>query len=144
MKKYIILFLTLLCLFGLAACSKGKEEPYVVNTFEATPVELIEEYVNDNKEITTTAYYEMSDGTWRTDEYTYRYKLVVTGRLRNAVADITYVILSNREDITFEQAWKASGLSSILQKSLNYFFHNFYSFVGKSKKDRREIGRVYE
>lgn len=118
MKKYIILFLTLLCLFGLAACSKGKEEPYVVNTFEATPVELIEEYVNDNKEITTTAYYEMSDGTWRTDEYTYRYKLVVTGRLRNAVADITYVILSNREDITFEQAWKASGLSSILQKKL--------------------------
>ena len=30
----------------------------------------------------------------------------------NAVKDSTYIYLSNKEDITFEQAWKASGLSS--------------------------------
>ena len=42
-------------------------------------------------------YSEMSDGTWR---------------LSNAVKDSTYIYLSNIEDITFEQAWKASGLSS--------------------------------
>ena len=34
------------------------------------------------------------------------------GRLSNAVKDSTYIYLSNIEDITFEQAWKASGLSS--------------------------------
>ena len=39
----------------------------------------------------------------------------MTGRLHNAVNDITYTILSNREEITFDQAWKASGLSSNLE-----------------------------
>ena len=43
--------------------------------------------------------------------YTYKYRMEVTGRLNNAVEDTTYVILSNIENITFEQAWKASGLS---------------------------------
>ena len=61
-----------------------------------------------------TTYYEMSDGTWKTDDHTYQYKLVITGSLNNAVKDTTYTILSNAEDITFEQAWKASGLSSNL------------------------------
>ena len=43
--------------------------------------------------------------------YTYKYRMEVTGRLNNAVEDTTYVILSNIENITFEQAWTASGLS---------------------------------
>ena len=30
----------------------------------------------------------------------------------NAVADTTFIYLSNIEDITFEQAWKAAGISS--------------------------------
>ena len=47
--------------------------------------------------------------------YTYKYRLEVTGRLNNAVEDTTYVILSNIENITFEQAWKASGLSSNIE-----------------------------
>ena len=46
------------------------------------------------------------------DGHTYQYKLVLTGRLHNAVQDITYTFLSNLEEITFEQAWKASGLGS--------------------------------
>lgn len=44
--------------------------------------------------------------------YTYKYRLEVTGRLNNAAVSTTYVILSNIENIPFEQAWKASGLSS--------------------------------
>ena len=54
----------------------------------------------------------MNDGTWRTDDYAYTYRLVITGRLNNAEKDITYTILSNIENISFEQAWKASGFSS--------------------------------
>ena len=46
--------------------------------------------------------------------YKYKYRLEITGRLNNAVNDITYVVLSNLENITFEQMWKASGLSSNL------------------------------
>ena len=38
--------------------------------------------------------------------------LELTGRMHAAVKDSTYIILSNTDDITFDQAWKASGLSS--------------------------------
>lgn len=55
---------------------------------------------------------EMSDGTWQCDGHIYKYRLEISGRLSNAVKDSTYIYLSNIEDITFEQAWKASGLSS--------------------------------
>ena len=97
--------------------SKAKDErkplskPSIVNTVEKTPQELIE----DAEEVITTTYYEMSDGTWKTDGHTYQHKLVISGRLNNAVRDITYTILSNVENITFEQAWKASGLSSNIE-----------------------------
>ncbi|MBQ5316973.1 MAG: immunogenic protein [Oscillospiraceae bacterium] len=57
-------------------------------------------------------YYEMNDGSWTCEGHTYKYRLEITGRLHNAVRDTTYVYLSNIPDITFEQAWKAGGLSS--------------------------------
>ena len=53
-----------------------------------------------------------TDGTWSCDGYTYQYRLEIKGRLNNAVQDSEYVYLSNIPEITFEQAWKASGLSS--------------------------------
>ena len=58
-------------------------------------------------------YYKLDDGSWKSGDYTYKYRLVLTGRLNNAVKDSGYVVLSNTKDITFEQAWKASGLSCI-------------------------------
>ena len=57
-------------------------------------------------------YYKLRNDTWRTDGRNYRYRLEITGRLHNAAADSTFVYLSNLETISFEQAWKASGLSS--------------------------------
>ena len=84
----------------------------MVNTFTETPEELITERIEQGEEVTTQTYYELSDGTWKTDDCAYQYRLVVTGRLHNAVKDTTYTILSNIEEITFDQAWKASGLSS--------------------------------
>lgn len=104
----------LICIFGLPGCSQKQPEPYAVNTFEETPSELVEEYLDDEKVVTTTEYYEMSDGTWQSGGHTYQYRLEITGRLNSAARDSTYVILSNRDDITFEQAWKASGLSSLM------------------------------
>lgn len=67
------------------------------------------------EKIQTTAirsYSEMSDGIWECNGYIYKYRLEITGRMPNAVNDSTYVYLSNLEEITFEQAWKASGLCS--------------------------------
>ena len=90
----------------------------VINTYKVTNSELSEEYFANDKLVTMVRYYEMSDGTWKTDTNTYKYRLEITGRLNGAVKDSTYVYLSNIEEITFEQAWKAAGLSS---NSEDYF-----------------------
>lgn len=91
------------------------------------PRELIEEYLAEQKVFTTGTYYGMSDGTWKTDEYAYPHMLEITGRLPGAQRDSTYVILSSRDDITFEEAWKASGLSSNTE---DYFRREDAVFVG--------------
>ena len=103
-SQVTLITLMLLSLFG---CSQ--KEPSVVKTYEVTDSELT--FENDEL-VTMVKYYEMSDGTWKTDDYTYQYILEVTGRMNNADKDSTFVFLSNIKDITFEQAWKASGLSS--------------------------------
>ena len=60
-----------------------------------------------------TTYYELSDGTWQIDDMIYQYKIEVSGTMPNAAKESTFVYLSNLEEITFEQAWKAAGLSSL-------------------------------
>ena len=57
-------------------------------------------------------YCEMADGTWTCDGYAYKYRLEITGRMNDAAKDSTFVYLSNLEEIPFERAWKAAGLSS--------------------------------
>ena len=57
-------------------------------------------------------YTKNSDGTWQVNGLTYKYKLEISGRMPNAAVDSTFVYLSNLESISFEQAWKAAGLSS--------------------------------
>lgn len=93
MKKKIACLLTLACLLGLPGC--GKED-------------RIENTIAGNLK----TYYEMSDGTWQCGGHFYQYRLEITGRLNNAACDTTFVYLSNLETISFDQAWKASGLSS--------------------------------
>ena len=99
--------------FEIVDISYG-EVPDVVKTYDATPEDKISEYIKNGELCYSSTHYEMSDGTWKVKElpYTYKYRLELTGRMHNAVKDSTYIILSNRNDITFEQAWKASGLSS--------------------------------
>lgn len=111
MKRAVMIASAVIFLLGAVGCSSSKDLK-IMNTFEPTPSNLIEGYVESSKEVTIIKYYELSDGTWKTDRYFYKYRLAITGRQSNAVKDITYTILSNSEDITFEQAWKASGLSS--------------------------------
>lgn len=110
MKRIIRMTMLTFILLSLFGCSKN--EPSVVKTYEVTDSGLTDEYWDNNKLVTMVKYYEMSDGTWKTDNYKYQYRLEITGRMNNAVKDSTYVFLSNKKDITFEQAWKASGLSS--------------------------------
>ncbi len=110
MKRILRITLIALLLLSLFGCSP--QQPAVVQTYEVTDSELAEEYFQNHQPVTMVRYYEMSDGTWKTDDYAYQYRLEVTGRMDHAAQDSTFVLLSNTPDITFEQAWKASGLSS--------------------------------
>ena len=83
-------------------------------------------YFENDKLVTMVRYYEMSDETWKTDDYTYQYRLEITGRMNNSTKDSTFVFLSNIKDITFEQAWKASGFSSNMD---DYFDEEDAKFV---------------
>ena len=104
MKKLLIisvLFLTLiLSLFLVSACAK--KEAGIKNTIEGS----------------RKTYYEMADGTWMCEDHTYKHRLEISGRMPSAAKDSTFVYLSNKEDISFEQAWKAAGFSSF---STDYF-----------------------
>ena len=77
-------------LFSLFGCSQ--KEPSVVRTYEVTDSE--DAFENDEL-VTVVKYYEMSDGTWKTDDYKYQYRLEITGRMNGAVKDSTFVFLSN-------------------------------------------------
>ena len=57
-------------------------------------------------------YYEMTDGAWMCDGHMYKYRLEINGRMPNAAVDSSFVYLCNLEDITFDQAYKAVGISS--------------------------------
>ncbi|MCI8694224.1 MAG: immunogenic protein [Lachnospiraceae bacterium] len=110
MKKVIGMAITALILLSLPGCSK--EEPSVVKVYEVTDSELVEEYLEKDELVTFVPYYEMSDGTWKTERHTYLYRLEITGKKHNAAKESTFVFLSNTKDITFEEAWRASGISS--------------------------------
>ncbi len=97
MKKLIVLFFVLVSLLGLIGC--GKQPLETVNTIEGN----------------MKTYYEISDGTWECEGHTYKYRLEITGRMPNAAKDTTYVYLSNIENISFQKAMMASGLSSNME-----------------------------
>ncbi len=93
----------------------------VISLYEGDLDALREKYANaktDGPEIVNTVetpfatYYELSDGTWMMDDVVYQYRLEVSGRMPNAAADSTFVYLSNLPDISFEEAYKAAGVSS--------------------------------
>ena len=98
--KSISFFILILSLFVISACAK--KEAGIKNTIEGS----------------RKTYYEMTDGTFKCEELTYKYRLEIFGRIPNAAKDSTFVYLSNKEDISFDQAWKAAGFSSL---STDYF-----------------------
>lgn len=121
-----IIRITLITIISLNLFGCSQKEPSVVKFYVVTDAELAQEYFENNRLVTMVKYYEMSDGTWKTDDYTYQYRLEITGRMNHADKDSTFVFLSNSKDITFEQAWKASGLSSNMD---DYFKEEDAKFV---------------
>lgn len=109
-------------MFYLCGCSQ--KEPFIIKTYEKMDSERASQI---DEPVTMVKHYEMSDGTWKTDDNTYQYRLEITGRMGNAEKDSTFIFLSNIEEITFEQAWKAAGFSSNMD---DYFDTEEAKFVG--------------
>ena len=61
-------------------------------------------------------YYEMSDGTWQYDGKSYQHRLEISGKMSGTAVTSTFVYLTNFENMTFQQAWKAAGFSSSLSE----------------------------
>lgn len=94
MKRFIIFLLGLILLLNIASCAKKEE--------------------NKADEGSLKTYSELSNGTYSCEEHIYKYRFEISGRMPNAAKNSTFVYLSNLPEISFEQAWKASGLSSSL------------------------------
>ncbi len=72
-------------------------------------------------------YYEMDDGTWMYEGRSYKYRLEISGKMHSAAKESTFIYLSNIEDISFDRAVMASGLSSNMA---DYFSPEEAVFVG--------------
>ncbi|MBR3742709.1 MAG: immunogenic protein [Clostridia bacterium] len=93
MKKIAMMLLCLLLAISFSGCTK---KAAVKNTIEGN----------------MKTYYEMTDGTWMCEDRLYKYRLEIDGRMPNAAVDSSFVYLSNLEEITFDQAYQAAGISS--------------------------------
>ena len=111
MKKKIVPFMIVIVMFLFTGCSQNKEVS-IVKTYPITDSEMVQASFDNNQFVTMEEYSELSDGTWKCNDITYKYRLEISGRMGGAVKDSTFVYLSNIENISFEQAWKAAGYSS--------------------------------
>lgn len=57
-------------------------------------------------------YYEMKDGTWQCEDTTYQFRLKLDGRMPNSELDSCFVVLTNNENLTFEEVSKSLYISS--------------------------------
>ncbi|MCX4380094.1 MAG: hypothetical protein OSJ61_28740 [Lachnospiraceae bacterium] len=99
MKRTLIMIVLLLVL--LIGCGKTD----ITKTYEKS----------ENDGIIAT-YYEMNNGTWKCDDRTYQFRLELTGRMPNAESDSYYVVLTDNENLTFEDVSK-SLFGSLLEDS---------------------------
>lgn len=111
-----IVILAVIACVGVAVCFLTNpitaDDHFGAEIYEPTPIEQIDEKYDNEEFVITKLHYENLDGEWVSEGYTYKYRLEITGRMNHAAKNTTFIVLSNTEDITFEQTWKASGLSS--------------------------------
>lgn len=91
MKKLLIIIGVLSCL--LAGCGKAE----IINTYT----------VSEEDGILQT-YYELNNGTWKCNDTIYQYRL----ELSSNDASLCYVVLTDNENLTFEDVAKSLFSSS--------------------------------
>ena len=103
MKRLAALILAIVCMLVFSGCKEAEKS----GKPDIKDLSIVETYTGD-----IATYYKMSDGSWQVNGQSYEYRLEISGRMPKAAVDSTFVYLSNIENITFEQAWKAAGFSS--------------------------------
>ena len=103
MKRLAALILAIVCMLVFSGCKDSDKS----GKPDIKDLSIVETF---NSDIAT--YYKMSDGSWQVNGQSYEYRLEISGRMPKAAVDSTFVYLSNIENITFVQAWKAAGFSS--------------------------------
>ena len=103
MKRLAALILAIVCMLVFSGCKDTEKS----GKPDIKDLSIVETY---NSDIAT--YYKMSDGSWQVNGQSYERRLEISGRMPKAAVDSTFVYLSNIENISFEQAWKAAGFSS--------------------------------
>lgn len=108
--KRMLLVISVFTVFTVLLMGCGKTD--IVKTYEKT----------ENNKI-MRIYYEMNDGTWKCDDIIYKYRLELSGRTPTADSDGCYVVLTDNENLTFEDVAKSLFSSSfedskIMEKSV--------------------------
>jgi len=106
----IVLIVTLAVLLG--GCNLSNPSQNTQNSSATAETTAITAETTSPDAVVFHDYTKNPDGTWTCNGITYKYRLEITGRMTNAACDSTFVYLSNLEEITFAQAWKAAGFSS--------------------------------
>lgn len=101
--------------------------PIIKSVYKATPGDEVSEKIDREEYVVTQSHYQTDNGMWVVGNNTYAYRLEITGRMPNAEKNTTYIVLSNSENITFDQAMRASGLSS---NTNDYFRSELAVLVG--------------
>ena len=79
MKKYVsILAVICLCMFWGSCGAAENKHIEIKEVYEVTDSELMDEYISTGQMVTFVRYYELSDGTWKTDDRNYQYRLVIS------------------------------------------------------------------
>ena len=86
-----------------------------VTYYDLTPREQIADVIDNEEIVVIKQHYESVDGRWICGGNIYQYRLQISGKMHNAEKNTTYIVLSNTEDLTFEQTWRAAGFSSNLE-----------------------------
>ena len=108
MKKNIIkLFLVVITITIIfSGCFKYDDMQGINIITTVYPLEYVTNKLYGENSVVNSIY---PDGT---DTNTYKYRLEITGRMPNAETDSFFIYLSNVKEITFDQAYKAAGISS--------------------------------
>ncbi len=93
--------------FDPSAYPKIGENSRASETFLKTETEAIRETYDKGEFVITKTHHRMDDGLWVWISNAYLYRLEVEGKGPGMEKNTTFLVLTNKKDITFDQVWKA-------------------------------------